>query len=176
MAKSRSRLAISLTLGALLAVSAAGAGAVSAGDNRVYVAVLSGDSEVPANESQGRGVAIFRVAEDGMSIDYRLVVSNISNVTASHIHLAPEGVNGPVTIFLYGNQPAGGGPQNGVLAEGTLTASGLVGPLAGQPLSALIANMDSGNAYVNVHTNDGVAPTGTGPGDLPGGEIRGQIR
>jgi hypothetical protein len=35
--------------------------------------------------------------------------------------------------------------------------------------------MQSGNTYVNVHTNDGVAPTNTGPGDFPGGEIRGQI-
>jgi hypothetical protein len=27
-----------------------------------------------------------------------------------------------------------------------------------------------------VHTNDGVAPPDTGPGDFPGGEIRGQVR
>jgi hypothetical protein len=27
-----------------------------------------------------------------------------------------------------------------------------------------------------VHTNDGVPPINTGPGDFPGGEIRGQIR
>jgi hypothetical protein len=27
-----------------------------------------------------------------------------------------------------------------------------------------------------VHTNDGVPPPNTGPGDFPGGEIRGQIR
>jgi hypothetical protein len=27
-----------------------------------------------------------------------------------------------------------------------------------------------------VHTNDGVAPPNTGPGDFPGGEIRGQVR
>src|SRR5262249_21762909 len=33
-----------------------------------------------------------------------------------------------------------------------------------------------GNTYVNVHTNDGVPPANTGPGDFPGGEIRGQIR
>jgi len=26
-----------------------------------------------------------------------------------------------------------------------------------------------------VHTNDGVAPTNTGPGDFPGGEIRDQV-
>jgi hypothetical protein len=27
-----------------------------------------------------------------------------------------------------------------------------------------------------MHTNDGVPPINTGPGDFPGGEIRGQIR
>jgi hypothetical protein len=27
-----------------------------------------------------------------------------------------------------------------------------------------------------VHTNDGVAPPNTGPGNFPGGEIRGQVR
>ena len=32
-----------------------------------------------------------------------------------------------------------------------------------------------GGAYTNVHTNDGVDPANTGPGDFPGGEIRGQI-
>jgi hypothetical protein len=37
------------------------------------------------------------------------------------------------------------------------------------------AAIEAGDAYVNVHTNDGVAPTNTGPGDFPGGEIRGQL-
>lgn len=35
--------------------------------------------------------------------------------------------------------------------------------------------MRAGEAYVNVHTNDGVAPDNTGPGDFPGGAVRGQI-
>ena len=65
--------------------------------------------------------------------------------------------------------------MDGVLAEGTITAADLVGPLAGHPLSDLIDAIQAGNAYVNVHTNDGVAPTNTGPGDFPGGEIRGQL-
>jgi hypothetical protein len=39
---------------------------------------------------------------------------------------------------------------------------------------AILLN-EIGGAYVNVHTNDGVAPTNTGCGDFPGGEIRGQI-
>ncbi|PYV08229.1 MAG: hypothetical protein DMG07_26405 [Acidobacteria bacterium] len=63
-----------------------------------------------------------------------------------------------------------------MLAEGTITAADLVGPLTGNPLSELITAMEDGNAYVNAHTNDGVAPTNTGPGDFPGGEIRGQIK
>jgi hypothetical protein len=48
--------------------------------------------------------------------------------------------------------------------------------LIGQDLSVLVAALLSGGAYVNVHTNDGVAPTNSGPGDFPGGEVRGQIR
>jgi hypothetical protein len=115
------------------------------------------------------------VSADGQSISFKLMASNIDNVVASHIHVGPVGSPGPVVVFLYGNAPAGGGRHNGILAEGTFTAANLVGPLAGQPLSALLAQMDAGNTYVNVHTNDGVAPTNTGPGDFPSGEIRGQI-
>lgn len=164
-------------IGILLAILAALAivGPAGAGSD-TFTAHLSGGEEVPPNESRGTGQAIFRLSADGTALTYRLIVANIENVTASHIHLAPAGTNGGVVAFLFGSVPAGGGLTNGVLAEGTITAANLTGSLAGQPLSALLEEMRSGNAYVNVHTNDGVAPTGTGPGDLPGGEIRGQIR
>ena len=69
----------------------------------------------------------------------------------------------------------GSGRKDGILAEGTVTAANLSGALAGHPLSDLVAEIEAGNAYVNVHTNDGVAPTNTGPGDIASGEIRGQI-
>ena len=94
----------------------------------------------------------------------------------AHIHLAPAGVNGPVVAFLFGPVAAGGGRFSGVLAQGTLTEDDLIGPLAGQEFTALVDAMLAGNSYVNVHTDDGVAPGGTGPGDLPAGEVRGQIR
>jgi hypothetical protein len=42
-------------------------------------------------------------------------------------------------------------------------------------MSALVDALNSGNAYVNVHTNDGVPPASSGPGDLPAGEIRGNF-
>ena len=141
-----------------------------------FAVPLSGAEEVPARDTQARGVATFKLSEDGTELSYKLIVANIENVTAAHIHLGAVGVNGPVVVGLFGNVAAGGGRTDGVLAEGTITAANLTGPLAGQPLSVLIAEMEAGNTYVNVHTNDGVDPINTGPGDFPGGEIRGQIK
>ena len=164
-----------LSVGAGLLVLLALAGLASAGENQNYSVHLNGATEVPANASLATGQAIFQLSSDGTALDYRLIVANLDNPVAAHIHIGPPGVNGPVVAFLFGPAPSGGGTANGVLAEGTITAASLVGPLAGQPFSVLIDALNSGNAYVNVHTNDGVDPTGTGPGDLPGGEIRGNF-
>jgi hypothetical protein len=102
-------------------------------------------------------------------------VANIENVVAAHIHLGAVGVNGPVVAFLAGPFPPAGGRVDGILGQGTLTEENLVGPLEGMDFSVLVAAMRAGGTYVNVHTDDGVDPTNTGPGDFPGGEIRGQI-
>ena len=141
---------------------------------------LIGDNENPPNESPAQGQAIFRISDDGNSVDYTLIAANIENAFMAHIHLAPAGVNGGIVVWLFPSTapvpgPLGAGRFDGVLAQGTFTAADLVGGLKGHPLAELIAAMRSGGAYVNVHTNDGVAPTNTGPGDLPGGEIRGQL-
>jgi hypothetical protein len=141
-----------------------------------FAVPLSGGEEVPARDTNARGVAIFHLSEDGTELSYKLIVANIDNVVASHIHMGPAGVNAPVVAFLFGPAAPAGGRTDGVLAEGTITAANLVGPLAGHQFSDLVAALEVGNAYVNVHTNDGVAPTDTGPGDFPGGEIRGQFK
>ena len=159
----------------LLLLLLAVAGLAAAGENRNYSVHLNGDTEVPANASLANGQAIFKLSADGTSLDYMLIVANLDNPVAAHIHVGPPGVNGPVVAFLFGPAAPAGGTANGVIAQGTITAANLVGPLAGQPLSALVEALNSGNAYVNVHTNDGVPPAGTGPGDLPGGEIRGNF-
>ena len=157
----------------------AGASAMANGGN--FGTPLSGGEEVPARETRARGNAIFQLSADGMSLDYKLIAANIENAFMAHIHLAPAGSNGGVVVWLYPSTtpgvtlPLGGGRIDGVIATGTITAANLTGGLAGQPLSALIAQLTSGGAYVNVHTNDGVDPQNTGPGDFPGGEIRGQI-
>ena len=161
---------------AALAPAVNAAASANAPDAKNFVAHLSGDNEVPARPTLGQGELKMQLSRDGQSLDYRIISSNIDNVVQSHIHVAPVGVNGSIVVFLYGLVPAGAGRTDGVLATGTITAANLIGPLKGHPLSDLIAAIESGNAYANVHTNDGVGGTNTGPGDFPGGEIRGQVR
>jgi hypothetical protein len=152
------------------------AAAAPAAAGRTFVTHLTGGEEVPARDTRAQGQAVFRLSADGTELHFRLIVANILNVTSAHIHLGPAGENGAVVAFLFGPAPAGGGRTSGVLATGTITADDLTGPLAGQPLSALVEQMAAGGAYVNVHTDDGESPADTGPGDFPGGEVRGQIR
>jgi hypothetical protein len=140
---------------------------------------LSAEEEVmPAgvvNSSTAVGNTVFSLSADGTELHYKLIVANIENVVAAHIHLGAEGANGPVVAFLYGPAAPGGGRTQGPIGVGTITAANLVGPLVGQSLSTLIDAIEAGNAYVNVHTNDGDPTTPAGPGDLPAGEIRGQL-
>ena len=150
-------------------------GAAGAGLNANWSDHLTGAEEVPVRPTQAQGQAIFHLADDGQSIDYKLIATNIDNVRQAHIHIGPVGENGPVVVFLYGLVPAGGGRETGLLAKGSFTAANFVGPLTGQPFSALVDAMRAGRAYVNVHTDNGVAPPNEGPGDFPGGEIRAQI-
>lgn len=72
--------------------------------------------------------------------------------------------------------PNGTGRHNGVLATGTFSPTGVICPASavGTDMPLLDA-MRAGLTYVNVHTNNGVGTTNTGPGDFPGGEIRGQL-
>jgi hypothetical protein len=129
---------------------------------------LSGDEEVPARDTLAQGQATFQVNDDG-TVGYRLIVANIHNVFAAHIHCGAVGVNGPIIVPLY-DAPPGGGRIQGPIIEDRFDPTGIM--CAGMPLLEAI---EAGATYVNVHTNDGVAPPNTGPGDFPGGEVRGQL-
>jgi len=145
----------------------------TAGDN--FVAVLSGADEIPARDTQARGVATVKLRDDGAALLFKINVANLENAAAAHIHCGTDVVNGPVGVTLFAGTP-GGGLVNGTLAEGTVTAPDAGNACGWTDLAAVLAALESGNTYVNVHTNDGVPPTNTGPGDFPGGEIRGQVR
>ncbi len=124
-----------------------------------FSATLSGGAEVPPTETDGSGS--FDATLEGDTISFELVARDIIGVTQAHIHIGPADDNGPVTAFLFGLVAEG---VDGVQVPGTITAADLIGPLEGGTIADLVAEMEAGNAYVNVHT---VA--------IPAGEIRGQI-
>ncbi len=165
------RRTIVLVLTAALAVLGL-APTASAGEN--FVAPLSGDQEVPARDTPATGVAKFKLREDGTVLLFKVNVENINNAFAAHIHCGAVGVNGPVGVTLFMGPPASGA-FDGTLAEGTITAPDPGNACGWTDLAAVLDALRSGNTYVNVHTNDGVDPANTGPGDFPGGEIRGQV-
>jgi len=143
-----------LALGALALPATATA---SPARTNLFIAHLVGNQETPPNDSLAQGEVILHLNADG-TISYKLIVANINNVFMAHIHVAPRGVPGPVVQWLY---PVSGPPPvllpgrtDGTLAEGTFT-----------PTPALLAAIERGDAYVNVHTKL-----------LPAGEIRGQLR
>ena len=153
----------------------------NAGD-RIDIALIDGSQEVPARDTPANGRLSLKLNPDGNSVDYILEVKDISNITQAHIHMAEPGVNGSIIVWLFPSAranavalPNGGGPVAHLVYEGTFSAADFRAPFAGAPLSTLIDAIRNGAAYGNVHTNDGVGATNTGPGDFPGGEIRGNL-
>ena len=176
---------VGLALLAMALVTAAFAVTVARADEGTgtqWNAVLAGINERPTpRDTHARGVAIFELSADGETMHYKVIAANINNVIMAHIHLGDANTAGPIIVWLYpieGPPPAapGGGRFSGVLAQGDFDATKFVGPMAGKPMTALVENLTAGTAYVNIHTDDGAAPPNTGPGDFPGGEIRGQVK
>jgi hypothetical protein len=135
-----------------------------------FVSTLTGAKEQPARTTPATATANYTLRND--TLYWTINMSNITNVVAAHIHL------GDVTVASGGIVLPLTPPVSNTLIQGFIFKGNFVAP--GAPNQALtfdqmIAAMRIGGAYTNVHTNDGVAPTNTGAGDFPGGEIRGQI-
>jgi hypothetical protein len=130
----------------------------SAGDN--FAAPLAGGEEVPPVDTQATGVATFKLRGEGLA--FKVNVANIDDVVAAHIHCGAVGADGPIGVTLFLGAPDA---INGTLASGVITAPDLGNACAWADLGAVVAALESGDTYVNVHTLAN-----------PGGEIRGQIK
>ena len=148
-----------------------------------FAASLNGYQEVPSISTPATGELRARVIRtaSGPTLSYRLEYRNIQNAVAAHIHLGQTAVNGGVSAFLCGGGDTPACPPTGGTVTGTIEASDVVGPspqgIAPGEIAELIKAIQAGVTYANVHTSDGNDDPGdpTGPGDLPTGEIRGQL-
>ena len=129
---------------------------------RIYDAPLSGQNEVPPVQSSATGLAEFTPPVND-SIKYRINITGISNATGAHIHSGQAGENGEVVADLLTSMKVND-VSYGMTIRGNLSDSSLKGPMEGKTLEDLVAAMDSGETYVNIHTTQ-----------HPDGEIRGQI-
>ena len=126
-----------------------------------FRAHLTGDQEVPAVDTRAQGQAILSFDGSLSELHYKLIVANIDDVVASHIHCAPAGANGPVGVTLFSGGPTS---DSGVLAQATVDGPDAGNGCGWSDLGDVHAAVIAGEAYVNVHTLA-----------HPPGEIRGQI-
>ena len=159
--------------GAVAMAAAAVVLAAGSAGAQVYVGNLSGLQEVPPNGSPGTGMA--RVTLTGTMLDVNVIFSGLlGTTTASHIHCcALPGASAGVATMLptFAGFPLGvtSGSYSHVFDlslessynPAFVTAHG--GDAAGA-MAALVAALNDGTTYLNVHTTQS-----------PGGEIRGQL-
>lgn len=130
---------------------------------RIYDAPLSGENEAPPVQSSATGLAEFTPPVNE-TIKYRINITGISGATGAHIYSGQAGENGQVIADLMTETTKNRDTSYGMTIRGNLSDSSLKGPMQGKTLADLVAAMDSGETYVNIHTTQ-----------HPGGEIRGQI-
>ena len=145
-----------------------------------FTASLNGANENPGSANQGFGSAALRYFDQGTAsladdrFDFVLSAISLGAVaTAFHIHgAATFAENAPVRIALnaapFVTLTNAGGTLvvigNNVVAPVLIAATPVTGVNAGHPAMSFLQMLQSGLAYVNVHT-----------AAQPGGAIRGQL-
>jgi hypothetical protein len=158
---------------AMLALSAACGAALAA--PTTYSATLSGAAEVTPNDSPGTGAAIVTFDLDAHSLRVQSIFAGLEGgTTASHIHCCTvdpgagaAGVSTMTPTFLDFPSGVTSGTYDRIFDTSQasfwnapfITAHG--GTTAGAE-AALLAGLNGGNAYFNIHSTE-----------YPGGEIRG---
>jgi lipopolysaccharide export LptBFGC system permease protein LptF len=128
-----------------------------------FSANLTGDAEVPPVTTNATGSAEFDLNDDGDEMSYDLEAEDIEGVLFAHIHQGSDSENGPIVVTLF-NASEPTEEVDGTLESGDFAAEDFEGPLQGQNMTDLVDAIESGQAYVNVHTEAN-----------PPGEIRGTI-
>ena len=133
--------------------------------------------------SGAHGDAHFSLSKDGTMLNYHFEAAGFGTpLFMAHIHLGPTGANGPIMVWLFGDQTNAPfpllrgddgpftGSMSGVLTEADLDMLSAddranLASLGVNTFADVITNIMNGNAYVNLHTT----------ANIPG-EIRGQVK
>jgi hypothetical protein len=134
----------------------------------IYTASLSGTSEVPPNASTATGFATLTLNGDSLKVDLTFTGLIGGPATAAHIHCCTTpGNNAAVALPFVGLPTATSGTYSqtyDLTLAATYTSAFITssGGTATAAEAALIAGLNAGQAYVNIHD-----------ATFPGGEIEG---
>jgi hypothetical protein len=176
MARRTGVVVVSVVLG-LVVVGVLASFAIADSGNRFNAGQMLDQFEVPVVSAPGAS-GTFEASLDGSTIHYKLTYSGLNfPVTQAHIHLGQSTASGGISVWLCGTSPGFTGPAgtptcpagSSGTVEDSFVAADVIGP-GGQGIAAgefleLLAQMREGNTYANVHSTN-----------IPGGEIRGQIK
>jgi hypothetical protein len=150
----RKTVILSLTAIVLAALCAAGiSSAREKGGDKVVIKL----GAAPKVKTHASGEATFVLGKDGETIRYKLHVENLENATMAHIHqVGDDGSPAAIITWLYpttGESPSlRKGKFTGTLAEGTVTAGKLSGPMKGKTPKDVVEMLEYGKAGIAVHT------------------------
>lgn len=130
-----------------------------------YTAELVGAESVPPVKTQAEATFVMTYDPDSKELSFVLEITHVlTNPTLAAIYQGGPGTSGRLVYTLYVAGPGEEGSKTGILAEGVIDETELVGPLAGGTLADLIQLIKDGNAYVSI-----------GNKSHPTDAIRGQI-
>lgn len=145
--------AVALVAGLAVTIALA-LGSPAAAQGRPLSTMLTGSAEAPGpGDPDASGSAFISLNQGLGEVCFDLSWANIDGtVTASHIHVAPAGMAGPVVVPLFVGQSF----------PGTGSASGCTSGVDEELIKAI--RQDPAAYYVNVHSTV-----------FPAGAIRGQL-
>jgi hypothetical protein len=113
-----------------------------------FVGAMDGAQSTPSVATTANGYAVFNLSKHQGTVKFYVVTNGLSgSISSAHIHMGAVGVSGAViqdlSSFITGN-----------VLTGAFT-----------PSAGVIAALQAGTAYINIHTSAN-----------PGGEIRGQLK
>jgi hypothetical protein len=116
-----------------------------------YSASLTGSESVPVVKTTAAADFIMEYKPDTKELTWVLeITSKLSSPTTAAIYQGAKGTKGAnvYTLFVAGEGQEGS--PTGILAEGTIDETKLVGPLKGGTIADLIQLIKDGNAYVSI--------------------------
>jgi len=133
---------------------------------KLFTSKLSENNQTVPVDTNLTGQMSLNVPQDETEINFQMKISGTANISSALVHLGENGQNGEAIADLLNNTKKDKlKEQNGVVINGKILDSDLIGPMKGKTLNDLINAMSDGQTYVSVTTST-----------YPKGQISGQIQ